>query len=73
MCKKPGVCRAVHAPPRSVLAVSRVVADRLPAVERLGVWQMWDVRAAETPEFSLAAKRHRLNKLSGGTRCIALN
>jgi hypothetical protein len=38
--KKPGVCRAVRAPPRSVLAVSRVVADRLTAVERVGVWQM---------------------------------
>jgi hypothetical protein len=32
--KKPGDCRAVLAPPRSVLAVIRVVADRLSAVER---------------------------------------
>ena len=43
--KKPGDCRAVHAPPRSVLAVIRVVADRLSAVERVGVWQMGRVRS----------------------------
>jgi hypothetical protein len=49
MCKKPGDCRAVHAPPRSVLAVIQVAADSLSAVERVGVWQMWDVCAAGLP------------------------
>jgi hypothetical protein len=44
--KKPGECRAVLAPPRSVLAVIRDVADRLSAVERVGVWQMGGVCAA---------------------------
>ena len=44
MCKKPGECRAVHAPPRSVLAVIRVVADRLSAVERVEFGR-WKVRA----------------------------
>ena len=44
--KKPGICRAVLAPPRSVLAVNRRVADRLSAGERVGVWQMdWGMRS----------------------------
>jgi hypothetical protein len=46
MSEKPGDCRAVHAPPRSVLAVIQVVADRLSAVERMGVWQMGGAFAA---------------------------
>jgi hypothetical protein len=46
MRKKPGDCRAVLAPPRSVLAVLRDVADRLSAVERMGVWQMGGACAA---------------------------
>jgi hypothetical protein len=38
--RESGDYRAVHAPPRSVLAVISVVADRPSAVERVGVWQM---------------------------------